>query len=246
MKRYYPGTDQTNTIEMSKTDTSGQSVGHFEAETENYKILVKEKDGTVLFESDTFKPFCEGTDCSIEFSLESEIEDEWRDVGNITDLTSKFSFNENTSILSYLYVDDDEDFEQSRLYVYNKNPGSGKETICNKNSTLSSDTITCNVTGYDKIVGEAFVTRAGGEIYVGNYAHDISDLKDKFGKEGLFLSIFILAVIALVGLWNPSVSIILMMVGVILVDFIGLASFGVITKFGVIAGGLILLWILKT
>jgi len=60
------------------------------------------------------------------------------------------------------------------------------------------------------------------------------------------LSIFILAVIALVGLWNPSVSIILMMVGVILVDFIGLASFGVITKFGVIAGGLILLWILKT
>ncbi|MFP4018960.1 MAG: hypothetical protein ACLFUH_06900, partial [Bacteroidales bacterium] len=246
MKRYYPGTDETNTIEMSKTDTSGQSVGHFEAETENYKILVKKKDGTVLFESDTFKPFCEGTECSIEFSLEEEIKDKWKDVGNITDLTSKFSFNKDTKILSYLYVDDDSSFEESRFYVYNKNPGSGKETICNKTSSLSSETMTCNVTGYDKIVGEAFVTRGGEEIYVGNYAYNISDLSDKFGKEGLFLSIFILAVIALVGLWNPSVSIILMMVGVIMVDFIGLASFGVITKFGVIAGGLILLWILKT
>ena len=57
---------------------------------------------------------------------------------------------------------------------------------------------------------------------------------------------FILLLLGLTGLWNPAVGIILTLGGLLIINMMGIASFGAVTIWGLIIMGGILLWKLKT
>ena len=57
---------------------------------------------------------------------------------------------------------------------------------------------------------------------------------------------FVLLLLGLLGLWNPTVGIISVVGGMVILNFMGLASFGAVTIWGVVFIAAILLWGLKS
>jgi len=243
IQRYYPGSGIFHTVEMAKTDTSGNTIGHFEAETEDYKVIIF-KDGEILYESKMQKVFCGETPCTLKYQIQAAAPTIWEDIGDIANLIWYLTYNEDTKIWTYTYVDTSGTTNWGRLLVYTED-GLGKNIICNVTDTSSAATLTCNVTGYEGTVyAQAFISRSP-EIPVWLTSIINKTVKIIFGIEGLFWATFILLVIGLVGIWNPSIGIIMMIGGIIAINFLQIASLGTVTIMGISIIGLILLWEMK-
>ena len=243
VQRYYPGTGEYHTVEMSKTDRSGNTIAHFEAETEDYKIIIF-KGGVILYESDKAKIFCGETPCTLNFQTEATPPTTWTNVGNVSNLIWSLIYNETLKTYEYSYVDTTGSTSYGRLLVYisDKSP---PNIICNESDTSSAATIICNVTLYDgTIYAEAFISRSP-EILVWITSIVNKAVKAIFGMEGLFLAVIILMVIAMIGLWNPAVGVIMLIAGMISINLLHLASFGTVTVMGIAVIGIIILWEMK-
>lgn len=245
IQRYYPGLDEYKVVEMALTDDSGSTVGHFEAETEDYRIII-EKDNSIIYQSGTQKIFCRETPCTLTFQTEAEAGITWEDFGTIDQFEWTLDFDNNTNIFTFTYSDTSGSIGHGRLYVYNEDPSAGKVTICNITSTSIAATLTCDVTNYNgTIYGAAYLSRSP-EILVYLKAIVKRALKDVLGLEGLFLSMFVLLVLGLIGLWNPAVGIVSIVGGMVILNFMGLASFGAVTIWGIVFIAMIILWELKS
>jgi len=243
IQRYYPGTGVFHTIEMARTDSSGNTVGHFEAETEDYKVIIF-KEGTILFEGDKAKVFCGETPCTLSFQIEPSVPTTWTDIGDLPNLIWSLTYNEDTKIWKYTYVDTSGTTSFGRLFVYTDG-GASRTVICNNTDTSSAATLTCNVTDYDgTIYAEAYISRSP-EILVWLDSIIKRAVKAIFGMEGLFWATMILLIIGMVGLWNPAVGVVMMIAGVILISYLQIASLGISTIIGIVIIGSILLWEMK-
>ena len=245
IQRYYAGTDEHKTVEMALTDDSGSTIGHFEAETEDYRIII-EKDGIIIYQSGSQKIFCRETPCTLTFQTEAGAGVTWDDFGVIENFDWTLEFDETTNIWTFIYTDTSGSIGYGRLFVYYQSPDEGEITICNTSSTLLADTLTCDATGYNgTIYAKAYLSRSP-EFLVYLKSVIIGGLKEILGLEGLFLSMFVLMFLGLIGLWNPTVGIVSVVGGMIILNFMGLASFGTVTIWGVIFIAIIVLWELKS
>jgi len=243
IQRYYPGTGAFHTIEMARTDESGNTIGHFEAETEEYKVIVF-KDGQILYESNKAKVFCGETPCTLNYQTEATAPAVWEDIGDIPNLIWSLDYDEDTQVWTYTYVDTSGTTNYGRLFVY-IDDGSKRTIICNNSDTSSAATLTCNVSGYDgTIYAEAYISRSPEILTTLEYIIQKA-VKAIFGMEGLFWATIILLVIGLVGVWNPSVGVIMMIAGIVLINYLQLASLGITTIIGISILGVVLLWEMK-
>lgn len=245
IQRYYPGIDRFRTVEMGKTDITGSTVGHFEAETEDYRIIV-EKDGTIIYQSGSQKIFCEESPCKLSFQIEAGAGISWTEIGVINLFDWNMTYDESGTTWTFNYVDTSGEIGYGRLYVYYDDPIEGEVMICNESSSSLAATLTCNVSGYNGTIYASSYLSRSPEILVNLKSIVISALKAIFGLEGLFLSLFVLMVLAFAGLWNPTVGIILVVVGMIVLNLTGLAVFGATAIWGIIFIALLILWNLKT
>ncbi|MFW5889069.1 MAG: LamG domain-containing protein [Bacillota bacterium] len=244
IQRYYPGTGTYKTVSMGLTDDSGKFPSSFEEETEDYKIIVN-KNNEILYASDGRKVYCETTPCSITYQISGGDVYNWNDFGNLSNFQWSLEYNNDTKIWTYTYIDTSGSTHHGRLWVYYTNEGE-TITICNKTDTSSAATLTCNVTGYNgEIYAQAFVSRSP-EVTITIKTSLNKLMKDIMGKEGLFLAMFVLLMVGLAGLWNPAVGIILEIAGIVIINMMGLASFGAVTVWGIIIIGCLILWGLKT
>ncbi len=245
IQRYYAGTDEYEIVAMALTDDSGSTVGHFEVETEDYRIII-EVDGVIIYQSGTQKIFCRETPCTLTFQTEGDIGVTWEDFGIIDKFDWTLDFDEATNIWTLAYTDTSDSIGYGRLYVFYQSPDKGEITICNTTSTLLADTLTCDATGYNGTIYAKIYLSRSPEILVYLQSVIIGGLKAILGLEGLFLSLFILMLLGFIGLWNPTVGIISVVGGVIILNFMGLASFGTVTIIGLIFIAAIILWGLKS
>jgi len=79
-----------------------------------------------------------------------------------------------------------------------------------------------------------------------NYLSLTEKLSDKIGLDGVFISIFIIGLLAFVGLFNPASAIIFALLGVILVSMFGLIDLGLTAVVAIIFVGVVLAFKLKT
>ena len=244
IQRYYPGTGVYQTVEMARTDEGGTTVGHFEAETEDYRAIIQ-KDGVVLFQSERQRIYCGDTPCTVTFQTEAAAGTVWSDFGNVTNLVWTLDFDEDTNIWEYTYVDTSGTTNYGKLLVY-QDRGDSRVYICNVSATSAASTLTCNITGQNGTVYAAAIISRSPEILVYLQNVVVGTLKDVFGNEGLFLSSLIILTVGLVGVWNPAVGVMLVIAAVIFVNFMGLASFGGIAIGGIVVLGILLIWLLRT
>ena len=247
IQRYYPGTNTFNTVAMTITDNSGQSVAHFEAETEDYKILVY-KDGEMLYESPVQKIYCTASPCTIPIQIAGSGIPSWTPIGNLSNFIYSLTFNNATSTWSYSYVSTSGTFSYARLYVYQSNPTTGKTTICNTTSVSNAATLTCNVSAYDgQVYAEDYVSRSP-EVLVWAESIIQSIAKTIFGLEGLFWAFFIMMVLAIAGalVAGPVGAMAFTVACFVFLPMIGIASFGAVALWGTIILGVLIAWIVKS
>ena len=84
----------------------------------------------------------------------------WKDFGDIEDFNWTLDYDESISTWIFDYNDSSGELESGRLFVYWESPDKGKITICDVSSSLSEDTLICNVEGYDKrIYAKTYLNR---------------------------------------------------------------------------------------
>lgn len=242
--RFDVGTGEYNIAEVSITDSAGATISHFEEDVVDYKVIIM-LNGTAVFSGEKQKIYCEEVPCSVTFQLTGDANTIWSDFGDLSQLTHSLTFDSVTNTWNYTYIDASGGIDWARLYVYNLT-GDSKNTICNTTSTLSAATLLCDVSDQDGQTYAASYISRSPEILLNLKSAIVKGLKAIFATEGLFLSMFVLLVLGLAGLWNPAVGIFLIVTGMIMLSILGLASFGAVAIWAIIFIAAILLWELKT
>ena len=245
-QRYYPGTGNFETVAMGLTDNNGNTVLHFEDETEDYRIIVM-KDGVVIYTSPTQKIYCAATPCTLPIQTGVGGVDGWSKVGNLSNLIYTGPYYDNTTNqIIYTYIDTSGSTSYGRLLVY-QYKNAAKQVICDTNSTSNAATLTCDVSGVTgTIIAEAFISRSP-EVLVWAASFVINSIKAIMGMEGLFWATIIVMILAIAGglMGGPSGGIVGVVVGMWGVQMLQVASFGLITTWGVTLLGIFLLWNLR-
>jgi len=255
IQRYYPGTGLFQTVAMAKTDGNGNTVAHFEVETEDYKIIVM-KNGVIIYSSPVQKVYCSATPCALPIQTSSAGISGWSHVGNLTNLIyTGPTYDSITKIISYTYIDTSGTTHYGRLWVYTIDAGKGKQTVidsstglpCNINSTSNAATLVCNIANVTGTVyAEGYISRSP-EVLVWAVSWIINTIKSIMGMEGLFWAFVVIMVLAIGGMLMGGITggILGSVLGLIGTAWIGIASFGTVTIFGAIILGVVIIWLIK-
>jgi hypothetical protein len=239
IQKYDVGTDTATTTEIIKTNSNGQSIGNIIKTTQLYKFILVYGGAIVLETSETYILLDTYT---FRINLETDYFSNYDIIHNA--YCSKPSYTNATTTFSYTYLDSSSNVTQGCMDIYiTSNTGSHiVNTSCN---TGSSGTINLKIP-------EPFGTNsyyATGYIYIGSEKFVCSDSESvifdvgwkDYGTESLFLSFLLLVFLITVGLWSPIVAIALMIIGIVLLNILGLfhLSYGWLIGF-VILGGIVM------
>jgi hypothetical protein len=239
--KFFPGENIYRTAQILRTDENGQDIAFLEAENVEYRFTII-KDGTQLLQSENRKAFSEVTPFKIQFIISDTIGAPWDPFVNLGNLNKSLTFNNNTNIVSFIYIDSSGEFGLSRLIVEHIQGNGTNTVICNITSILASATLPCDVTGFEGLItASAFITRNSVENLVVTIQELISDAKDIFGLEGLFLAMLLLMVAYGLISININLGLIVGMFVTILINFTNLVSIPPLILYAIIGLTLIIL-----
>lgn len=232
IQKFYPEDGVFRTVQISKTDDTGTTVGFFEIDTVLYRFLIV-KDNEVLLltaegkvSPETAAPFILTFTKGSENILGAPFED-------LPNLVANLSVNRTTNVIMYTYIDTSGTTSFGRLLVQEE--GLTTTTICNINSTQASATLVCNVTGFNNtIVAKSFISRSP-ELITGLLTFVIKTLPQTLGLFGVFLGIFVIMVAGGAFLIGVIPGVIAVNVGVIVLELANLVSFGSLFIFAMLA-----------
>ena len=221
IQKYDVGTDTATTVEIIKTDSNGQAVGNIIKFTQAYKfILVKDgvviKEDTpsyVMLDTKTFRVNLGGTTYFTNFDV----------VNGVT--CSNVAYTNATTSFSYTWLDPASNVTQACLDIYLTS--NTQNVLVNTTCTsAASGTITLEIPepfGSNTYVATGYVYIGNNKFVCGNSASANFNVGWKdYGSESLFLSFLLIVFLICVGLWNPVVAIGLMIVGIILLNILGM------------------------
>jgi len=244
-ERYDIGTGNYLLVAMGETDASGQTTMYLRYGDAYYKFLVysngelRKTDGPSLL-STTSKTF---------YLFSSIVEDDYLETWiDLQEILYSFSYNNATNVSSLSYSSPaGTPLTQGCLRVTKIDFG-GEDEVCYSCESSASATITCLLTDLDADYRNEFIAYVDDTYYImaSNYLSLTEKLSDKIGLDGVFISIFIIGLLAFVGLFNPASAIIFALLGVILVSMFGLIDLGLTAVVAIIFVGVVLAFKLKT
>ena len=243
IQRYYPSDGTFKTVQVAKTDDNGETVGFYQTETADYKHLII-RNGTILLLTNQQKVIGKETPYTLTFTVGDMLDAPWGSYIKNPNIYSVLSYNDTSKIVSFTYIDITGASTLGRLTVIKQSSSNySKSVICNVSSTEPSATLTCDMSGYD-----------GTFIAYGYVESSITDLlnfiittaRDIFGREGLFMGLFIILVAGFAFIWNPTAGVIAINAAVIFTNLIGFLSVSPIFIFGMIAVSIMAIILLKT
>lgn len=225
-QRCYPGLNSNQTVFISRTDSSGLTVGNFEAETALYKFFVTLNNTNLLTIDQCSKVVPQTAPYTILFQLGDTYQSPFININNLTDINSTLHYNYTGNILTWTYIDTSNAFTRAELIVRSLNyTGNIQPTICASNNTLSSAIITCNVTGTGSYFAQVYVYRTN-QILVDQIVFTVQSIASTLGYYGVFLAFFIILISAFAFKFNEIAGIVLVNLAVIFCNIIGLVAFG--------------------
>ncbi len=235
-RQYISENNTFKTVELPKTDSNGQTVGHFVRNDILYNIIVI-KDGVVLGNFENQIAFCEDfTIGNCQMVLEAIPEDalafDYNEQLGII-FQSIPTYNENTSLVSFSFSTDDGTVKTILMNV-TRDDIFGNRTICSNTLTSSSGTLACSIPAIDDSVLRVEVSVDGQPVVFSRVTLEASD----YGNLGYVLWFFLTFVFILI--FGDKKSGVLIGIGV---SFIGAIALGV-TKGNIIGIGSAGIWML--
>jgi len=245
MQRYYPGSGTWVEVESDTTDELGQSIFHVIEKEVSYKFILSNAT-TLLKTTEPIKIVCYSTPCVIELTISADPENQFYNFKPIPGFSYTTSYDNNTQVFEYSFVDTSGVLTGTNFVVKQVN-GTSNPVICNTSLTGSSGTMTCNVSLLSgSFIANAYGTFGSKTYLINTISATINNLWKTFGKEGMFWVIIFLISLAMVGIWNPAVSVTMMCIGFVLVSFLGVVSMPYIAIISIIIIGGIVISQLRT
>ena len=235
-RQYISENNTFKTVELPKTDSNGQTVGHFVRNDVVYNIRVI-KDGVVLGNFKNIIAFCEDYlvgNCQMVLEATPEeitTFDYDEQLGII--FQSVPTYNENTSAVSFDFSTNDGTVKTVYMEV-TRDDIFGNRSICNNSLTSSSGTLSCLVPDIDDSVLRVEIYVEGQPIVFSNVKLEASD----YGNLGYVLWFFLTFLFILI--FGSSKTEVL--IGLI-ASFIGAIALG-ITRGNIIGLGSAGIWVL--
>lgn len=210
IQKYYPGEDLFRTVQVAKTDDNGNSIGFYQTETVDYKHIIV-SNGTVIISTNSGKIFGETVPFTLQFQIGQSSETPWTNFEDLPNLVYNISYDSNSSLVSFSYIDTSGNILSARLNVEEEQYSGPPTTLCNTTSLIASATITCNVSSAENaLVARAYITR---ETTIGERLVDILNIiidnaREVFGRFGLFGAILIILLSYLATIRNISASLV--------------------------------------
>jgi len=247
INRFYPGTNEFRVVQIAKADDLGKSVGFFETEIVDYKFFIT-RNNSILLETGLQKVIPETSPFTLTFNIGEPLGEPWKTQDVITNLLSNLTFNESSLIVTYVYIDTSNDLGLARLFVIRESltNASANIILCNENSTLSSATLTCNVsttTGF--YTASSFITRFDIEELDLQITFSIETLSNIVGLLGLFFGWFLILIASFMFRFNVVAGIWSITSTVFLINLMGFISFGSVFVTAVVGTAIILTWIME-
>ena len=213
--KYDFGTNSYTTSEILKTDELGQGIGNIVLTTQWYKFLLV-YDNVIVLETDPVK--ITSTTRNFRINLLTNFFDFFETWDNTQ---TSLTFTNATKNFAYTFLNTDGTSVTACLNVVRQT--SMTNTLINETCvTSSSGTILINVGETSDYTFKAVGTIQANPIRVSDILFvSFDDGYKEWGKDGIFATFFVRMALAMIGIWNPIVAIILL----ILAD-IGMISIG--------------------
>lgn len=229
-ERFYTGLGDFRVVQVAKTDDDGTSIGFFQAETADYRFIIR-KDNEILLitpVSGSQKVVGEDTPFTLTFTIGGPEEAAWAPYEPIDDLNSSIFFNVTSQIATFTYIDSSGNFTSALFNIFKTNLSAQDELVCTESSTQSSAIISCNMSGNSSAtyIARGFITRGSDQDLVNQESFLIQTFTDVTGRLGLFLGWILIIISAFTFRFNEIAGIISVNATMIFANIIGLVAFG--------------------
>jgi len=247
MQRYFPATNTWMQVGMGVSDSLGQVVMQVVPLTVDYKFILSNSTGDVVYTTSSMKIVCYATPCTINLVIPSTTASNiYQYYQGISGLSYSLTYNSSNSIVTMTWADTTGLTQQMRLNVQKINM-TRNQTICNNISLVSaSGTMTCNLTNTSGTYLAQTFRVASPENRLQTLIVEIGRNFAVFGDEGMFWTIIFFITLVLIGTWNPVVSIVLGMFAIVPIVLFGMAAMGYAVIVTIVILGAIVVSQLKT
>lgn len=232
-QRCYPGTNNNETVFISRTDANGLTTGNFEAETALYKFSITNNSRILLAIDQCSNVVPQTTPYTLLFQLGVDYSSPFINIDNSSGITKNLFYNSTSHILSFTYTDPSSNFYSAELIATEVNytgTASPNQIVCFEQGALSSGILSCNITtaGTYTAVGNIYHgTTIGSLVTIAtNLIFTVETFSSSVGYYGVFLGFFILLILGFAFKFNEIAGIWLEFVGVVFCNAVGLINFG--------------------
>lgn len=228
--RYDAFTSAPSIVQISQTDSSGQTVGFFQTYTVDYLFKIADTTGKIIYTSEKRKMIPTTTPYTIYFTVGNIIPDPYAYLSNLTGITYVLGYNLATEQASVQYTDSNTSFQYANLLILAQNMSGPNKVICNVSSLGASAVLVCDMTGNlsGTYKSEFYTTRAGTTTFVDSLFFTIEGMSSITGMLGLLGAFFIMLIFCFAFFYNEVAGIISINVGLWFNEIIGFTHFGVI------------------
>lgn len=243
--RYYPGTNEFETVQIYKTDENGETLGFFQTEIPDYKTIITQN-GTVLKETDQGKILPESAPFTLTHIIGDTLVNPWTPFQNISGLSSSLIFNKTSNIVTYTYIDATGGLAYGQLEVYKVSPSGASTVSCNVSSSFQAGVLTCDLSNQSgSFVARTYISRSPAVIDQ-IITFTIEALSAAFGNSFLILYFLSLTAIIGLGLVNPPTGIVLLISWIFLSTLFGIAPLTWVFVWAIIAVAVWVFWEVAT
>lgn len=242
--RYYPESNIYKTVQMEETDYNGLFLAKLIPYNIFYKFILKNADGDIIGETPA-RLIMQST-IYLQFNLFGDPLQSIEDVNNVG---YTLVWNNASGAFTYTFSDSSGIIRDGCLRV-EKVSASEFIDVCYDCLTASTGTIVCtlggNLTGTYIAHGLINTSTNHSMIEIEHLSKTFERLTGIIGLNGVLLAFILIGTIAFIGLWNPSVSIFLCIVGFVFSALLGLVAVELSTLVGLVIAGIIYMVKLKT
>jgi hypothetical protein len=228
ISKYFTGEGIYRTIGIRKSDADGKFIEYFDIDKE-YKFSVS-RDG-VSYGTINKWITCQAAPCTLILQIETAASDTWSGYYNVfaTNVAYSLTYNDVTKMVTFTFNDLTGLANYFRLLVtkteYNQSAG----TICENYLYATSGTLYCNMTGNEgQFTAYAYISRSPDK-YIDYIKFAIQTIKDTLGMTGILIAFFLIVTVALAGVWNPAVGVVMTAFAVGMMSILGFAAFSFAT-----------------
>ena len=228
-------------VENDVTDVFGQIVTSLVENDVKYKLEFYNESSSLVKTVNNAIVACRSTICLQEFIIE-DTSDPFSPFNDIDDYTSSLTFNNNTNIFSYVWVDNTGVSSVHRLEVI-RQLFNGTSVVCNTTSSSSSGVLSCSVGSSRATYFSSGYRSASPEMRRQLLNVRVGSLYNRFGLEGFFWNMVLLMTLVLAGLYYPPIGIVLYLFGTILLGVFDIIYINPAIIFAeIVIGGLFIWW----